>query len=378
VSGGPPGSKEFTIPGPALNFAPPGCESASSCAPPYYSMEPSIELGAPIQPPLPFKPPAAFWGIPANSAPVVITSWKFLAKMVTLNTIVARYIGMASDVTWAKWLYFFPVVSLIVVINVTAEFAAREWVYYRLLEHGVLLQFEPQESIASLLRSTGTLWMLTGTVLLTGIMVYVNHSQLSDSSPLEVYHQLPVSEIISVLVQASLVIHELYSTRQITKRLVTINTLVNAADKDGAIEWLRGLEAMDEKAVQFHFLHISMLAQNSAQGRASSTGDDALLSSLDFARVGRQGYNEETVRQLRKNKSNVSEKLWLAVGGSSWALAVPYSVYAVLADQKSMRTYRNIYITCGGAATFLLSAGVYTASGVYSGVVNGFHNTTGI
>lgn len=376
--------------------------------------DPAAVNVAPLSSVLPFKKPGNFSCIPANAVPVVVHSWKFFFKAITLNFIVTRYINLAPELSQAALLVYFPVISYASVVAVSAEFAAREWVYYRLLEHGVLVQFEPRDSVSALLKSTGALWTIGGTVFVLVLMIYVSRAGLHLSADLDDYEdELPWSAMFNVLTQAALMIFELHSIRQIASRLVTINTLLHATDKARALEWLGSLELMDEATVQLHFLYIAEAARQTGLRRtrnrasrflggespetapdetapetapddATSAGDargsgELLLPALDFAKVGRAGYTPHALEQLRGRGSCYSGALggcgrgWLRrlLGGSSWALAVASSTYTTRADQQSMSRYRCIHVVCTLVGQSLMAAGVSSTADIFNLLFHG-------
>lgn len=240
------------------------------------------------------------------------------------------------------------------------------------------------------------MWVLIGSSLLTGLMVYVHRAELSiviqkhaetggdlTGAGVDISNHLPWSEILSVWVQSSLIILELYSIRQISSRLVSINMLMKGADQNGSIEWLRTLEVMDEASVQYHFQQVAAMAgkaKSREHGSSTAAGEGALISSLEFAKVGKLGYNKETFEQLRGQNDRSILPSWLTTSiyratiGSTWALNVPFKVYALPADRNSMKMYGNIYWTSFLVSLILLGAGVTNASGM----INLARNITGM
>ena len=52
----------------------------------------------------------------------------------------------------------FPVVTSMLVLNLHVEYVLREWWYYRLMEHGALLDFRDREKLSQFVKQSGIFW----------------------------------------------------------------------------------------------------------------------------------------------------------------------------------------------------------------------------
>eukprot|EP00966_Prymnesium_polylepis_P315615 7292704-Prymnesium_polylepis.1 len=277
-----------------------------------------------------------------------------------------------------------------------AEYAAREWVYYRMLEVGVLVNFEPRDSWMDLVWSAASVWILSGTTALFGLAIDLYHDRLDE---------FPIGALSNVGMTAILMVVEVHRTRQLPSRLTSINTLVNTVDKQSAIGWLSELEVMEESTVQYHFLHISEHYKNKAirkqqmghQGIADSIfarglpsatstlptpgasspdgsadgvpmgmavpgsessqdGSQSVDPLLDFSKVGREGFTKEAFEQLPQRK--LCPNLFMALGGSSWASSIPARSFLAQGDRKFMH-----WLNMMGLACFIISL-VFVLGGI--------------
>ena len=181
-------------------------------------------MAAPMASPLPFEKPKSIGCCPAVAVPFLKSSFKFWLKASTLNFIVTRYTALAPELGfWSSSLVYLPVFAFVRVSVVSAEFAVREWIYYRMLEHDVLIQFEPRDDISSLMSSEGALYVMGSAVFVLGLMLYVSISGLHISAQLDDYEdQMPWSAMFNVLTQAVLMVIELHSIRKINVRCSSI------------------------------------------------------------------------------------------------------------------------------------------------------------
>jgi len=315
--------------------------------------------------PLPFKKPTAkslceniFW-----------TAYKFVFKASILNMIVARVTAAAAHtqseaVSWVSLiLSCFPLVAIVSIVCVQAEFTTREWVYYRMLEHHVIIDFPVRNSYSSLLNSAAALWIVGGTLLLAALMAY-NASSGGIS-----WRGWPYSEMSNVAMQAYLMISAVHEMRQTTKRLPNINTLILApGNRDTTLAWIRQLEVMEEAKVQLHFLHVSEAAKAAASNRGSTSDvpQTSISECIDFAKVGKVGYTAESVDQLRSSGSAkghdcVTALLMKMIVGSQWARLVPSNLYAVKADVQLVQQVRKYTICCTIASVLVMALGVASA-----------------
>ena len=137
--------------------------------------------------PLPFKKPPEW----TFAYKIFDTAKGFCFRASILNMIAVRAIAAAENaapqsdaVSWASMiLSFFPIISIVSIIIAQAEFTTREWIYYRMLEHNVIINFPPQRSsYFSLLHSAAALWILGGALLMAGLMAYNSSSNGSWNS----------------------------------------------------------------------------------------------------------------------------------------------------------------------------------------------------
>jgi len=330
--------------------------------------------------PLPFKKPSGY--LDQLFLSVILDTSKFFAKAATLNLIVTRYLARApDDVGPLIFTIYFPALTFLCVVAMAGEYAAREWVYYRMLEHGVLVQFEPRDELWSLRYSASVLCTLLGTVsLLLLIMVVKTKGVHVEVAHVEaVASHVPWSEVFNVIMQAGLMMNQLYTTRQITSRLVTINKLLQGTNKAQAIEWLDGLEIMDEATVQYHFLHITESIQQrqaslAASDASSTQGGTELV--LDFAKVGRLGHSEATLKQLRAQRRNrhvVHQALSDIAVHSLWALSC--NKYTTREDQRTMQSRKIALLLWAVVASSAIGAGATTTSDIF-GLAMGRNATT--
>ena len=343
--------------------------------------------------PLPFKKPPEW----TFAYKIFDTAKGFCFRASILNMIAVRAIAAAENaapqsdaVSWASMiLSFFPIISIVSIIIAQAEFTTREWIYYRMLEHNVIIDFPSrnEHSYLSLSNSAGTLWIVGGTVLLIALMGYN-----ADSAGLAL-SQWPFTEIMNVAMQAYLMITAVHEIRQMTKRLPDINTLLLPDDnREKTLAWLAQLEVMREDAVQFHFLCVSEAADaamfaalTAASGRASISdvpnGAGAGLSnSIDFSKVGKEGLTEEKLNEIRRASRNRANSrsgdsaenryvhgplsmhnIYTVITGFRWASAVRSNCFEAKADAQVFQTIKKTEILCILVSLFVLVLGVTSA-----------------
>ena len=283
------------------------------------------------QSPLPFKKPdvcSLRWRI-------INTTKTFVFKASVLNMTALRVIAETPTNIWTFVLSFFPAVAIVSIICVQTEFTIREWVYYRMLEHNVIIDFPAERnSCFSLLQSAAAMWTLAGTLLLCSLMIY-------DKSSSGIGMQgWPYTEMLNVATMAYLMIDAVHAMRQITKRFPNVNTLIlgsKAGDREDTLAWIRQLEVMREDAVQFHFLHVKEADQaaSSNRGSTSDVPQNGVSEGIDFAKVGKAGYTAESVKQLRSGSLKPQDCLTAFkqfIAGSQWARLAPSNLYVVKAD----------------------------------------------
>lgn len=314
-----------------------------------------------ISSPLPFKKPTAV----TLGGKIISTAYNFVFKASILNMIAARAIAAAAQtesdaVSWVSIiLNFFPLVAVASIICVQAEFTTREWVYYRMLEHQVIIDFPVRGSYSSLLNSAAALWIVGGTLLLVALMVYNARSSGIG------WLGLPFSEMSNVAMQAYLMISAVHEMRQIAKRLPNINTLILApGNRENTLAWIRQLEVVEEDKVQLHFLHISEAAKAAASNRGSTSDvpQTGVSECIDFAKVGKAGYTAETVDQLRSSGSAKGGGcLTNLIAGSQWARMVPSNLYTVKADVQFVKNVQTTTQWCLVVSILVMALGVTSA-----------------
>ena len=349
--------------------------------------------------PLPFKKPPDW----TFAYKIFDTAKGFCFRASILNMIAVRAIAAAENaapqsdaVSWASMiLSFFPIISIVSIIIAQAEFTTREWIYYRMLEHNVIIDFPSrnEHSYLSLSNSAATLWILGGTVLLIALMGYN-----ADSAGLAL-SQWPFTEMVNVAMQAYLMITAVHEIRQMTKRLPDINTLLLPDDnREKTLAWIAQLEVMREDAVQFHFLCVSeaadaarIAAVTAASGRASISdvpnGAGASLSnSIDFSKVGKEGLTEGKLNELRRasrnqlrrasrNRENSRSEMnnaeneyvhghlsiTVMITGFRWASAAQPTFFEAKTDAQVVQTIKAWTNMCIVASIIVLFFGVTTA-----------------
>jgi len=330
---------------------------------------------------LPFKKPPA----QAFAYKIFDTAKDFCFRASILNMIAVRAIAAAENVSpqsdavsaWASMILpFFPIISIVSIIIAQAEFTTREWIYYRMLEHNVIIDFPSrnEHSYLSLWNSAATLWILGGTVLLIALMGYN-----ADSAGLAL-SQWPFTEIMNVAMQAYLMITAVHEIRQMTKRLPDINTLLLPDDeREKTLAWIAQLEVMREDAVQFHFMCVSEAANAArfaaASGRTSiSDVPNGAGAGLDFSKVGKEGLTERKLNELRgasrnrktRRSENSAENgyvhghlsITVMITGFRWASAAQPTFFEAKADMQVVQTIKKWTTYCIAVSISLLILGV--------------------
>jgi len=67
-----------------------------------------------------------------------------------------------TNTATADWAFYllqlhtmaFPLVAMVLIVEMKIEYVFREWMYYRLLDEGVLLDFEDEETLLQFLRTS--------------------------------------------------------------------------------------------------------------------------------------------------------------------------------------------------------------------------------
>ena len=331
---------------------------------------------------LPFKTPTA-----AHLASKVCwTTWTFGFKASILNMIAARAIAAAeaaapqSDevssaeaaASWAcLFLTYFPVISIASIIFAQAEFTTREWIYYRMLEHNVIIDFPSrnEHSYLSLWDSAAALWILVGTLLLIALIAYNAYSAGS---------AFPHTVVSNLAMQAYLMVSAVHQIRQMKKRLPDMNTLLLTNNREKTVAWIAQLEVMSEDTVQFHFLCVSEAAKAAASDRGSipdvPIGAGAGLSnSIDFSKVGKEGFTEEKLNELRRASEQAATSGAVAalaswamsrVTGSQWARLAKPTFYEAKEDREVVERIGGRTTCCLLVSIFGLALGVTSAGEV--------------
>lgn len=287
---------------------------------------------------LPFKKPSAG----DLRLKIYRTACTFCFKASILNMIAARAIAAAQaaapqsdEVSWAcTILTTFPAISIVSIIFAQAEFTTREWIYYRMLEHNVIIDFPSRNEhwLCSLWNSAAALWILGGTLLLIALMAY--NACIAGFA-------WPLPGMFNVATQAGLMISAVHEIRQMLKRLPNINTLIQTNDRENTLAWIAQLEVMSEDTVQFHFLCVSQAAKAAASGRGSISdvpNGPGLFNSIDFSKVGKEGFTAETWKLRRGNRggrdlcSRARTFFINKITGSQWACRALPTFYVAKAD----------------------------------------------
>ena len=307
---------------------------------------------------LPFKKPTAC----SLCKKIINTTKTFVFMASVLNMTAARVIAQTPTDSFSFFLTFFPLVSIGSIICVQTEFTMREWVYYRMLEHNVIINFPPQRSsYFSLLHSAAALWILGGALLMVVLMAY-NASSGGIRWPIPGW---PYSEMLQVGFTAYLMIDGVHTLRQITKRFPNINTLIEG-NREDALAWIRQLEVMPEDAVQYHFLHVTEAARaaSSNRGSTSDVPQNGVSEGIDFAKVGKEGYTKESFDQLRRSgrgKDSVLGCVGEVIAGSQWARLAKPNLYVVKADAQLVKQVNSWMLICLVASVFILFFNITTS-----------------
>ena len=335
---------------------------------------------------LPFKTPTA-----AHLASKVFwTAISFCFKASILNMIAVRAIAAAqaaapqSDevssvqaaASWAcLFLTFFPAISIVSIICAQAEFTTREWIYYRMLEHNVIIDFPSrnEHSYLSLWNSAAAWWILVGTLLLIPLIGY-NAYSAGSAFP------RTATVVSNVAMQAFLMVSAVHQIRQMTKRLPDMNTLLLTNNREKTMAWIAQLEVMSEDTVQFHFLCVSEAAKAAASDRGSISdvpnGAGAGLSnSIDFSKVGKEGFTEEKWNELRRASRNLRRTSFAGTAAnarssagimgilteSQWARLAQPTFYVAKADAQVVQRIRRRTTQCLVGSIIGLALGVTSA-----------------
>ena len=328
---------------------------------------------------LPFKKPSAVelaWKI-------FRTAYTFCFKASILNMIAARAIAAAQaaapqsdEVSWTcTILAIFPAISIVSIIFAQAEFTTREWIYYRMLEHNVIIDFPSRNEhwLCSLWNSAAALWILGGTVLLLVVMGY---------NACRTGFAFPWTGMLNVATQAYLMISAVHEIRQMSKRLPNINTLIQTNNRENTLAWIAQLEVMLENTVQFHFLCVSEAANAAASGRGSISdvpNGASLSNSIDFSKVGKEGFTAETWKLRRANRGgrDLCSRACTFFTGSQWACRALPTFYLAKADFQVVKNIQYTTRLCCSVSFFVLAMGVTSVGELWNGFTQGnFGNTT--
>ena len=325
---------------------------------------------------LPFKKPSAVelaWKI-------FRTAYTFCFKASILNMIAARAIAAAQaaapqsdEVSWTcTILAIFPAISIVSIIFAQAEFTTREWIYYRMLEHNVIIDFPSRNEhwLCSLWNSAAALWIVVGTLLLIVVMGY-NACRTGFA-----FTNIPWTGMLNVATQAYLMISAVHEIRQMSKRLPNINTLIQTNNRENTLAWIAQLEVMLENTVQFHFMCVSEAANAAASGRGSISEDlngAGLFNRIDFSKVGKEGFTAETwkLRQANRGGRDLCSRACTSFfTGSQWAChALDPKLYVATADIQVVKCIRYTTNLCWVVSLFVLAVGVTSVGELWQGFI---------
>ena len=235
------------------------------------------------------------------------------------------------------WNLIFPLVTMFLMLQMIQEYALREWVYYRCMAFGVLLDFKEREGWARLFWKARIVWYIAASTITLYISSIVSHrndlvAELGgnctglhfgtlDCTLADAAWNLGLAPLVVLGTFAWLIIAQVHRLRQFeAERLISLNKFVEAfslsqergsgGGKDAAVAHLDGLVVLDESAVRAHFAHTKLAAahishkstklpmwplepRRSYLESAAHAADEAGYL-IDFATLGRCGFTEES------------------------------------------------------------------------------------
>lgn len=353
-------------------------------------MEAVVQHRAPLEPhtqdestPLPFSKPTtphyrSFFGEKAKFATfscgslTVIASQALVAANLDTPPELAKDRGDVAELA-RLLILLLPVVSLNLILSLLHEYAIREWVYYRLLEHGVLLKFPSRRYSSS--------WVIkfiwVGAALTAGALLYglLSGQNTSQTVQLEL-----VTATANVCVQAYMLAGCADKIRQLRSRTTSITELVGATDHEAAMTWLNELTIMEEVVAKYHFLHSAALCTPSKEAihqrslsqsrlqrllRRDPLGDTIPVNPahrINFATVGTLGYSEQSLSELLKGPHKPA--FTIACSKSNWASGASH--FALPTDQQfcdQVKKWRKWATIC---ATLCALAGISTSGQMWN------------